>query len=97
LMPAVGVSFAFTEMQTSIVRCNLDDTPELAERMPLWQRMRDRLRADGPLTISDLAERLDAKPDAVRKAAQRSTRTFTKITAADGVPKVALVTRRYER
>jgi len=92
LMPAIGFSITFGADRTVIGRCNLEEAPELAERMPLWQRIKDTLKANGPQAIPDLAERLNAKPDAIRKAVQRSTRTFTKVTA-DGTAKLALVSR----
>ena len=93
LMPAVGFGFDFSDTATTINRCDLADVDELAARMPLWQRMRDALRA-GPLPIAELAERLDAKAEAVRKAAQRGTRTFTKVLGADGVARLGLLERR---
>ncbi len=76
-------------------RCDLaEDAPDLAGSMPLWQRMRDSLK-QGPRTIPDLAEELDAKPDAIKKAAQRGTRMFTKLEGGLGIPaRLALVDRR---
>jgi hypothetical protein len=93
LMPAMGFSFDFTQTSTAITRCDLAEVDGLSERMPLWQRMRDTLRA-GPLPLDELAERLQAKPDAIKKAAQRGTRTFTKVLGSDGVTRLALVERR---
>jgi hypothetical protein len=56
--------------------------------------MRDALR-QGPRTIAELTEELDAKPDAIKKAAQRGGRLFAKLDGGHGIPpRLALVERR---
>jgi hypothetical protein len=93
--PSVGIAIHFEIGRIRITRCDLaDSAPDLAAGLPLWQRMRDSLRY-GAKTIADLAEELDAKPEAIKKAAQRGTRMFTKLEGGLGIPpRLALVDRR---
>jgi hypothetical protein len=94
-LPSVGISFQFEAGRIHIQRCDLAaQAPDLAASLPLWQRMRDTLR-HGALTVADLAEQLDAKPDAIKKAAQRGSRVFIKLDGGLGIPpRIALVERR---
>ena len=94
-LPSVGLAIHFERDRIRITQCDLaDDAPDLAAGLPLWQRMRDSLR-QGPRTIPDLADELAAKPDAIKKAAQRGTKLFRKLDGGMGVPpRLALVERR---
>jgi hypothetical protein len=96
--PSVGIAIHFEAGRIRITRSDLaDDAPDLAAGLPLWQRMRDALR-HGAKTIPDLAEELGAKPDAIKKAAQRGSRMFTKLEGGMGIPpRLALVETRGQR
>jgi hypothetical protein len=92
-LPTVGVSFAFESGRIRVGPCDLNEqAPDLAAEQPLWQRMRDALKR-GPRTIPDLAEELGAKPDAIKKAAQRGHRMFEKLDGG-GPSVLRLVERR---
>jgi orotate phosphoribosyltransferase-like protein len=73
-------------------RWSLAEVQDLAQKLPLWQRVSHLLKR-GPLTLAQIADELDAKLDTVTKAVNRS-RAFTKVPAADGTQRIALVERR---
>jgi hypothetical protein len=91
--PAVGFQFDFDVARTVVSRCNVGDVAELAEALPLWQRMRDEVRG-GALTVADLASRLDAKHDSIAIAAKRKSWLFTKVLGIDGIARIGLAERR---
>jgi hypothetical protein len=94
-LASVGLAIHFEPERIRFERCDPAElSSDLAVGLPLWQRMLDALR-QGPRSIPDLAEDLNAKPDAIKKAAQRGSKLFTKIEGAHGVPpRLALVERR---
>jgi Trp operon repressor len=66
-----------SEERTTIRPANLADTPELAKEIPLRLRIRDALLG-GSLTYAELAERLDADPDTIRRTVNRHVgKSFT--------------------
>jgi hypothetical protein len=98
LHPAVGFQFEFAEDRTIVTRVNLANVEDLAGQLPLWQRVAHLIRAGGgqPLTLGQIAEALDAKPDSVKRAVspQRKGSMFVQVPATDGVARIALVERR---
>ena len=94
-LPSVGLSIRFESDRTVIAKCDLgEEAPDLAAGLPLWQRMVASLRR-GPRTFDDLADELAAKPEAIKKAAQRAPKLFQKQAGGMGVPpRLALVERR---
>lgn len=94
-LASVGLAIHFDQGRIGFERTDPGALgPDLAIGLPLWQRMRDALR-QGPQTIADLADALDAKPEAVKKAAQRGSRLFAKLEGGHGIPpRLALVERR---
>jgi hypothetical protein len=95
-LPSVGIAFSFEPTRIRISRCDLSEqAPDLAAGLPLWQRMTEALRS-GPRTIIDLAEELNAKPEAIKKAAQRGNgKVFVKLEGGLGIPaRLALAERR---
>lgn len=93
LRPAVGFTFRFDEDAIDVRRADVARVPELAEKLPLWQRLRP-LVAHGPKTIKELAEDLGAEPDSVKRAVARASWLYTKVPSVDGPPRIALVERR---
>jgi hypothetical protein len=90
--PSVGLSWTFTDHTVSVATVKLSEVADLADRQPVWERMRDLLRS-GPLTMAAIADQLDIKPETIRKTVQRS-KLFQKVEGADG-PRLALVERRF--
>jgi hypothetical protein len=89
----VGLEFTFTAERIMVRNVDAATVDGLSEQLPIRLRMVPLLK-HGPLTIVQIAEQLNAKPDAVIKALQRS-QTFTKLTnCPDGVHRIALAERR---
>jgi hypothetical protein len=90
---SVGLEFTFGPT-ISVRSVDLADVDGLADKLPLARRIAHVLQ-HGPLTLVQIAERLDAKVDSVTKAVNRAERTFTRLTnMPDGVHRIALVERR---
>ncbi|HYK91787.1 MAG TPA: hypothetical protein VE398_23675, partial [Acidobacteriota bacterium] len=66
----------FTPDRTYFTKSDPADTPDLAEKMTIRQRMMHLLRR-GALPIEVVADELEAKPDTVRRTACRHKNTFT--------------------
>jgi hypothetical protein len=93
LQSAIGFRFTFNDDQTLVTRANLADVDDLADKLPLWQRIAHVLKA-GPQTVALLADELHAKPETISRIIRRSD-LFTKVTnTADGIHRVALAERR---
>lgn len=93
LRGAVGLQVTFDGTSTRITRTDLATHDSLAVELPLWQRIRHSL-SGGALTLTELAEDLDAKLNSVEKAVKRRSGTFTLVTGVDGIQRVGLTTRR---
>ena len=77
---------------TTLVSGILADVQDLADKLPLWQRITHLVKA-GPRTFAEIAAELDAKVDTVTKAVNRH-RAFTKVAGNDGITRIALIERR---
>lgn len=88
---ARGFRVEFGQAFTRIEPFDVLDNEELAAKLPTWQRMQKALRR-GPLTVQELAERLDTAEDTIRKTVRRHN-VFTK--RDDGL--LALTTREDDR
>lgn len=94
LQPAVGLRVDFDRDRVSFERVDVTSIDEVADSLPLWQRIRGVLRA-GPQTLATLAGELHHdKPDSIDRVVRRHKQLFTKVTGADGVSRIALVERR---
>jgi hypothetical protein len=83
-----------TLTRVRVRQIDVSDVAELATALPLWQRMRQALKA-GPLTLAELSKELGAKTDTIDKAVRRRDQTFTRLTrTSDGMHRIALVERR---
>jgi hypothetical protein len=93
LRPAVGFAITFDRDRTVFDRVNVADVSELAESLPLWQRMKSAL-THGPLTLARLAEDLGANVDTLDRTVRRKGGLFTRTPDQDGITRIALVERR---
>jgi hypothetical protein len=91
---AVGLEFDFTPDRITVRNVNVAAVEGLADKLPLALRMQHLLKG-GPLTIAEMATRLDAKADSVKKAATRNPAFTQVINFPDGVHRFALVERRF--
>lgn len=90
--PAIAFDVTFNAERTILRRVDVATVDELAEALPLWQRMK-RTLTSGPRTLASLADELGAKVDTLDRTARRKSEVFTKITR-DGIAHLALVERR---
>jgi hypothetical protein len=94
LLSARGLRVSFGDGRIGIRQTDLTEHGDFESKLPLWQRMKGAL-VKGPLTLTELAEAVDAKLDSVIKTVNRSDgKTFTKLPGSDGKPRVYLVDRR---
>jgi hypothetical protein len=91
--PAIGLTVEFSQDRTTFSRTNLAGVADLANSLPLWQRMEHALKG-GALTLVALAEELDAKVDTVTKTVNRDNgRRFVKVPGRDGIYRIGLAER----
>jgi len=69
-LPAVGLRFRFDLDRTHVERFDVADSAELSATLPLWQRIKS-LVGSRSMTIEQISEELDSKPDSVRKVVLR--------------------------
>lgn len=92
ILPPIGYTVTFDHQRVTIDQANVGDDAQLAQGLPLWQRVRT-LVAAGPLTIAEIAAELDVDKDSVQKAVTRKTSAFTRVPGADGVSRWGLLSR----
>ena len=76
LRPPVGFTVSFNETQTAFWRSDPADNPDLALKMSVRQRMISALR-HGALSPDEIAGKIDAEPDTVRRTFRRYKSIFT--------------------
>jgi hypothetical protein len=91
--PAIGFDVDFTSERVSVERVNVADVGELADKLPLWQRMKASVQREPKVPVA-LANELGAKLDSVERTARRMSGLFTRVSGSDGIPRIALVTGR---
>lgn len=69
---AKGLRLRFLDTQTLVEPFDVAENTELAAKLPVWQRMQKALKR-GPLSVQEIAERIEAPEDTVRKTAKRMT------------------------
>jgi hypothetical protein len=93
-LPAVGFAIDFDADRTRFSRVDVRDVQELAEGLPLWQRIREVVR-HGPQTIATIASELNYdKVDSIDRIVRKHKTLFTKVTGSDGIHRVALLERK---
>lgn len=93
LAAAVGFRIQFGDERTVISRADVATLGELADRLPLWQRIAGVLRS-GSLTIAEIASELGAEVDSVSKAVRRGEgKAFVRVPGPDGVYRIGLAAR----
>jgi hypothetical protein len=71
----VSLRLTFGRQRTDISRVDMADTPDLASKLTIRQRMTVLLKR-GSMTEQEIADELEASLDSVRKAAKRNHRDF---------------------
>ena len=90
----VGMTVDFDGDRVKFSPAEIATIAELAESLPLWQRLRSALQSGPPRTLAALAEELGAEVDSVDKTVRRKPGLFTKVSGDDGIRRIALVERR---
>jgi hypothetical protein len=88
LHTATGFRIIFTEDRTYFTKENPADSPDLAAKMTIRQRMIYLLRS-GAMTVSQIAEEIDAEPETISRTVRRYKGMFTVLEGG----KVALLQR----
>jgi hypothetical protein len=91
LRPAVGFQIDFDDERTWIRRVNVADVNELAENLPLWQRMQMLLRHGPPKTLASLADELSTKVETLDRTIRRKSGLFARVPGSDGITRIGLV------
>lgn len=78
LRPPLGYRITFGEHQTAFRRMDVADSPDLAGKLTIRQRMTALLRK-GAMTPAEIAEEIEAKPDTIERTARRYPQQFVVI------------------
>jgi hypothetical protein len=78
LRPPLGFEIRFEAGRTTIRRTDPGDIGEFADKMTVAQRMAHLLR-QGPLTVAELAERLEVSDNSIRSALHRKNGVFIRL------------------
>ena len=89
LRPAIGFRMLFGAERTEIRRTDLADSPDLAARLSVRQRMGHLLRR-GAMSAEAIAQEIEADVETVRRTARRYRQQF--VSVGDG--QLALAERR---
>jgi hypothetical protein len=94
--PAIGYEITFGEDRTTFKRVDVATVDELADSLPLWQRIRQVVRT-GPVLVHELASELDAKPETIERTLYRYKKVFVRVEGRDGVSRWGLLSRESAR
>jgi hypothetical protein len=75
LRAPIGFTIAFAEDRTTFRRSDVADNPDLAAKLTVRQRMAYLLRG-GAMTMEQLAEEIDSKPETIKRTAYRNKGLF---------------------
>jgi hypothetical protein len=92
LRPAVGFEVSFEHTRTRFERIAVAEVQELADSLPLWQRMKQAIR-HAPKTLARLADELGASVETLDRTVRRKNGLFTRIPGPEGITQIALVER----
>ncbi len=93
LAPAIGYEIEFGPDRTTFRRLNIADT-DLADRVPIQQRMHSLLAREGAMTMAAIASELDVPVDTIVKTAKRHEgKRFTRVPGSDGIFRIGLLAR----
>ena len=94
LRPPVGIRVDFDGDRVYFTRIDATTIDEVADKLPLWQRIRSIVRS-GPQTLDTIASELNHdNVNSIDRVVRRHKDLFTKVGGSDGVIRIALVERR---
>ena len=92
--PPAGIRVEFDGDRVYFERIDVTTIDEVAESLPLWQRIRALVKA-GPQTLATIASELNHdNVESIDRIVRKHKYLFTKVPGADGVTRIALVERR---
>lgn len=89
----LALEIAWETNRVDVRRVDPADVADLAEKMPLWTRMKRVVRR-GPQTLAEIAEELGANVESLDREVRRKPRVFTRVPGSDGISRIALVEQR---
>jgi hypothetical protein len=100
LRQPIGYTVTFTEEQTTFRRSDVADSPDLASKLTVGQRMMHLLRR-GPMTVTEIAENLGIEPNTVTQTINRNLKKdkgclFIVLDGKDTDRRIGLVGRNFE-
>jgi AAA domain-containing protein len=91
LAPAAGYRVSFSSDRTAFASIELADT-DLADKLPVVQRMHALLAREGSMTMAHIAAKLDLPVDTVVKTSKRHDgKRFVRVPGSDGVYRIGLL------
>lgn len=91
--PAIGLEVQFDGPRVYFARTDVAAIDELAESVPLWQRIRAAVKT-GPMTLVSIAEELNHDNiESLDRIVRKHKNLFTKVNGKDGIARIALVER----
>src|SRR4029434_1972924 len=90
IQPAIGFTFAFEGHTTHVVPHGIEDIPDLASRLAVWQRIKTLL-GHGPSTTASLATELGRKENTINQTVRRRRQLFERMVGSDGIQRIHLV------
>jgi len=91
LRPAFGVKVEF-DREIRVAPCEIAHSDEMAERLPLWQRIKACLEdRDRPMSPALIANELEAKENTVRRVIDRYQKVFRKLPSPNGDIHIELI------
>jgi hypothetical protein len=92
--PVVGIVVHFDGDRVHFKRTDAATIEELAECLPLWQRIRSVVKA-GPATLASIASELNHdNVESIDRIVRKHKNLFTKVSGKDGITRISLVERR---
>jgi hypothetical protein len=94
LQSPMGLRVTFSEDHVSLEQTDIAEVPDLAESLPLWQRIKTVVKA-GPQTLATIARELNHdNVESIDRIVRKHKKVFTKVSGSDGITRIALVERR---
>jgi hypothetical protein len=94
-LPAIAYLVTFGEDRTTFAPTSIAEVADLADRLPVAQRIAMLVGSKGALTMAAIAGELEVPVDTIVKTVKRQEgKRFTKVPGMDGVYRIGLLERR---
>lgn len=89
LQAPLAFRFEFMEDRTLVSRVDVGCVSDLAQKLPVWQRMKSEL-LNGARTLASLAETLGVPVDTLDRTVRRKRGLFVRVSGQDGIVRIGL-------